>query len=60
MLSILILGLISCRDTKQNEADTEAAVEQIETIEAEAEAVSEEIDKEAKALEDDLKELDKI
>jgi len=42
------------------EAETEAAVEQIEAIETEAEEISKEIEKEAKELENELKELDKI
>ena len=60
MMVCLIIGTVSCRDTKKEDAETEAAVEQIEAIEMEAEEISEEIDQEAKELEKELEELDKI
>ena len=56
----LLIGVFSCRDTKKEEAETNAAVEQIEAIETEAEDISKEIEKEAEELENDLKELDNI
>lgn len=60
LMVCLLIGVFSCRDTKNEEAETKAAVEQIETIETEAEEISKEIEKEAEELEKDLKELDNI
>ena len=39
LIVCLIFGVMSCRDTKEVEAETEAAVEQIEAIETEAEEI---------------------
>jgi len=60
LLSLLILCVLSCRDTKKEEAETEVVVEQIEAIEVETQEVSEEIDKKAKELENELNELDNL
>jgi exosome complex RNA-binding protein Rrp4 len=60
LMVCLLVGVFSCRDTKKEEAETNAAVEQIEAIEAEADHISKEIDREAEELENELKELDKI
>ncbi len=51
----------SCRDTnKEEEAETNAAIEKIEAVEAEAKEISEKIETEAEELEESLKELDSI
>ena len=57
---VMILGLVSCRDTKKEEAEAEAAIEEVETVEEEAAQLTEELDKEAAELEEALKELDSI
>jgi hypothetical protein len=57
---ILLVGITSCRDTKKEEAETEAIVNEIEAIEAEAAQTVDEIDAEAEALEEAMKELDSI
>ncbi len=60
LIVFLVIGVVSCRDTKKEETETKTAVEQIEAIETEAEAISKEIEKEVEELENDLKELDNI
>lgn len=60
LIVCLLIGVVSCRDTKKEEEETKAAVEQIESIETEVDEISKEIEKEAKDLENDLKELDNI
>ncbi len=50
----------SCRDTNKEEAETNAAIEKIEAVEAEAKEISEKIETEAEELEESLKELDSI
>ena len=57
---VLVIGLSSCRDTKKEEAEAAAQLEQIESIEEEAATLTEEIDAEAEELEAALKELDSI
>lgn len=57
---IMVIGLVSCRDTKKEEAELEAQIEQIESIEAEAATLTEKVDADAKELEEALKELDSI
>ena len=56
--SILLLGVMSCRDTKKEEAETQAAIEEIEAVEAEVQEASEQVDKDVKELETALNDLD--
>ena len=58
LLSILLLGVMSCRDTKKEEAETQAAIEEIEAVEAEVEEATETVDKDVKELETALNDLD--
>jgi len=60
LLVVFVIGFVSCRDTKKEEAETEAAIEQIETVEGEVEELSEQLEKDEKELEEALKELDSI
>ncbi|WAC02114.1 hypothetical protein N7U66_20435 [Lacinutrix neustonica] len=57
---VMLLAVTSCKDTKQEEAETEAAVEQIETIEAETEEIMESVDQNAEELKEELNELDTL
>lgn len=59
-LVCLLFALTSCRDTKQEEAETKAAVEQIESIEAETEDIIESVEENAQELKNELDELDNI
>lgn len=61
ILAILVLLMsISCRDTKKEEAETDAMVKEVEAIEAEVNVIKEDMDTKAQALEEALKELDSI
>lgn len=64
ILKLSLIGLLllsfSCRDTKQEEAETKVAVEQIEAIEKETDEIMESVDENAKKLEEELKELDNL
>ena len=60
---LLMIGVVSCRDTKKEEEEAaamEAALEKVETVESEAEEISKQINEEANELENSLKELDSI
>lgn len=59
MLTLLI-GFVSCKDAKKEEAEAKVIIEQVESIEKEMDSISDSIDKEAKELEDALNELDNI
>lgn len=60
LLVALIVFSVACRDTKKEEAETEAMIEEIESVESDIESISEEVDKKAAELEAALKELDSI
>ncbi|PKA84579.1 hypothetical protein ATE92_2776 [Ulvibacter sp. MAR_2010_11] len=61
IMLLLIVGLTSCRDTnKEEEAETNAVIEKIDSVESEAEAMSEQLEQEAKELEEAMEELDSI
>ncbi|RMA58622.1 hypothetical protein [Ulvibacter antarcticus] len=57
---VLLLGMVSCRDTKKEDAESQAVVEKIETMETEVEEISDNLEAEEKELEEALKELDSI
>ena len=56
----LVFGLLSCTDKKKEEAETKAAVEKIEAVEAEIDKAAEEVETKAKELEESLGDLDDI
>jgi len=61
--SLLLLGLIlimSCRDTKKEEAEVNATLEQVEAVETEIDNLVEDVNSKEKELEDALKELDSL
>lgn len=64
LLKLVVIGTFllsfSCRDTKKEDAETEAMIEQIEAVESDIDSISEDVDAKAKALEAALKELDSI
>ena len=60
LLTLLLVGFISCRDTKAEEAEAQKVVDEIEAVENEAKEISEKIDQEAGELEEALEELDSI
>ena len=60
LLALMLVGFISCRDTKAEEEAAQKAVEEIEAVESEAEEISEKIEQDAGELEEALQELDSI
>ena len=58
-LVVLLIGFVSCRDTKKEE-ETNAAIEIIEATEAEVEAITADLEENEKELDEALKELDSI
>jgi uncharacterized protein YlxW (UPF0749 family) len=52
--------IVSCKDTKKEEDETNAIVEEIESVEKDVNAIAEELEQEAKALEDALKDLENL
>jgi len=60
LMVFLLVGIVSCRDTKEEEAATKATMEKIEAVENEAEEVANKINEEASEVEESLKELDSI
>ena len=57
---LILLGMTSCRDNKKEAAETEEAVETIDSLEAEMEADSKQLKQDEMELNEALKELDSI
>jgi len=57
---ITISFMTSCKDSKKVDPKVETDIEQVESIEKEVDSISNSIEKETKALEDALSELDNI
>ena len=60
LLALFFVAFISCRDTAKEEAELNAAIEEVENIETELETISEEVETNAYELEETLKELDSL
>ena len=58
MVIIFLMGFVACKDTKKEEEETLAAIDEIETIEEEMEEIAEDIENSVKDLEDAIKELE--
>lgn len=58
MAIIFLMGFVACKDTKKEEEETLAAIEEIEIIELEMEEIAEDIENSVKDLEEALKELE--
>lgn len=57
---VLVVGFVSCRDTKKEEEEANAAIEQVEAVEAEVKEINADLEKGEDELKDALKELDSI
>ncbi|GHC62782.1 hypothetical protein [Ulvibacter litoralis] len=55
-----VVLLASCRDTKKEDAETKAVLEQIEAVEAEVEKINESLKENENELDAALQELDSI
>ena len=60
LIFVFLLSPMSCRDSKEEEAQNEAVLEEIEAVETTVEEGSEELDQNVEELEDALEELDSI
>ena len=56
----LLVGIISCRDTKKEQQEIDQMIEQVETIEKQIEETATEVDQKAEELQKALKALDSI
>lgn len=57
---LFLLVITACRDTKKEEKEAQAAIEEIEAVESEINENSAELEADTKELEEALKELDSI
>jgi HAMP domain-containing protein len=57
---LFLVGQISCKDTKKEDSETQAALEEIEAVETTINEASQELDQDLEELEDALEELDSI
>lgn len=60
LFAFLLISLTSCRDTAKEEAELNATIEEVETINEELEDISNEVDLNAQELEQSLEELDSL
>lgn len=60
LLSVLFVGIISCRDTKKEQEELDKDLNTIETVEKEIDETVEEVEKKAEEAESALKELDSL
>ena len=57
-IALLLIGSVSCKDTKEVEEKTQIVNEEIKKIDTEIDEISEDLDQEVKELEDALNELE--
>ncbi len=57
---LFLVGQISCKDTTKEEAETQAALDEIEAVETTLDQISQEMDQDLEELEEALEELDSI
>ncbi len=60
VILLFLVGNVSCKDTKKEDAETKAALEEIESIESTIEEASEDLNEDLIELEEALRELDSI
>lgn len=59
-LSILFIGITSCRDTEKEQKELDAPLDKIEAVEQEVDQTTQELDQKAEEVESALSELDNI
>lgn len=59
-LSVLFMGVVSCRDTKKEQQELDATLDKIESVEQEIDDTVQEVEKKAEEVESALIELDSI
>ena len=60
VLSVLFMGVISCRDTKKEQQELDATLDKIEAVEQDIDQTTEELDQKAEEVESALSELDNL
>lgn len=60
VMSIILIGIVSCRDTKKEQEELDKTLDTIESVEQEIDETVEEVAKKAEEVESVLKELDSI
>ncbi|WP_299433331.1 hypothetical protein [uncultured Maribacter sp.] len=59
-LSVLFMGIISCRDTKKEQQELDATLDKIEAVEQEIDETVKEVEQKSEEVESALSELDGI
>jgi len=59
-LSVLFMGITSCRDTAKEQQELNATLDKIEAVEQEIDQTTEELDQKAEEVESALSELDNL
>ena len=60
VMSIILIGIVSCRDTKKEQEELDKTLDTIESVEKEIDETVEEVAKKAEEVESALKKLDSI
>lgn len=60
IMTILFIGVISCRDTKKDQQKLDTTLNKIESVEKEIDNTVKEVEKKSKEVESALNELDNI
>jgi hypothetical protein len=60
VMSIILIGIVSCRDTKKEQEELDKTLDTIESVELEIDETVEEVEKKAEEVESVLIELDSI
>lgn len=59
-MSMFLVGIISCRDTKKEQEELDKTLDTIESVEQEIDETVEEVEKKGEEVESALKQLDSI
>ncbi len=60
VISIILIGIVSCRDTKKEQEELDKTLDTIESVEQEIDETVEEVEKKAEEVESALKALDSL
>ncbi len=60
VMSMFLVGIISCRDTKKEQEELDKTLDTIESVEQEIDETVEEVEKKGEEVESALKQLDSI
>lgn len=60
VICLLLIGVVSCKDTKKEQEELDATLDKIESVEETIDETLEEVEQKAKDVEEALQELDNI